>query len=288
MLCRNSPSQPRLPAFQPHIPTTPFESICCDYFFHKGWYYFVAADRLSGWTEQSRIKPGTAESGATGLCTALRKLFATFGVPVELASDGGPEFTSKLTEDFLQRWGVEHRQSSSYLPSSNGRAELAVKATKRLLTDNINANGDLDTDKMLRALLMKRNTPDPGCKLSPAEVLFGHPLRDTLPYIKKDINIFDNPQVSDSWRSAWKSKEESPRTRYVKSMERLNEHTRTLPKLRIGDRVFIQNQAGRNPTRWDRSGVIVAVKDFDQYLVKVAGSGRVTLRNRRCTTTRTR
>ena len=238
------------------------------FFTRGGIYYFVAADRLSGWTEQSRIKPGTAESGATGLCTALRKLFATFGVPVELASDGGPEFTSKLTEDFLQRWGVEHRRSSSYLPLSNGRAELAVKVIKRLLTDNISVNGGLDTDKMLRALLMKRNTPDPGCKLSPAEVLFGHLLRDTLPYIKKDINIFDNPQVSDSWRSAWKSKEESLRTRYVKSMERLNEHTRTLPKLEIGDRVFIQNQAGRNPNRWDRSGVIVAVKDFDQLSSK--------------------
>ena len=212
---RNSPSQLCLPAFEPHIPTTPFEFICCDYCFHKGWYYFVAADRLSGWTEQSRIKPGTAESGATGLCTALRKLFATFGVPVEFTSDSGPEFTSKLTEDFFQRWGVEYRRSSSYLPSSNGRAELAVKATKRLLTESINANADLDTEKMLRALLMKRNTPDPGCKLSPAEVLFGHPLRDILPYTKKDIDIVDNPQVSDSWRSAWKSKEESMRTRYL-------------------------------------------------------------------------
>lgn len=279
--CRNAPSQPRLPPVEPYIPTVPFEAICSDYFYYKGAYYFIAADRLSGWTEQSRIKPGTKESGAAGLCTALRKLFATFGIPVELTTDGGPEFSSKVTKDFLQRWGVRHRVSSAYLPSSNGRAELAVKAIKRLLMDNIDANGDLDNDKVLRALLMKRNTPDPGCKLSPAEVLFGHPLRDSLSFISKDTDVFTNPEIAQKWKKTWQMKEESLRTQYIKSMERLDEHSKSLPPLKVGDQVFVQNQTGRYPTRWDRSGIILAAKEFDQYLIKVAGSGRITLRNRR-------
>ena len=45
-----APSNPRLPPIEPLIPKVPFESIVCDYFQFKGWYYFVAADRLSGWT----------------------------------------------------------------------------------------------------------------------------------------------------------------------------------------------------------------------------------------------
>lgn len=270
-----------MPPYEPHIPTTPFEAICSDYFFYKGHYYFIAADRLSGWTEQSRVRPGTSESGASGLIASLRTLFSTFGVPSELTSDGGPEFSAKSTNDFLERWGVKHRISSSYLPSSNGRAELAVKSTKRLLMDNINENGDLNTDKVVRALLMKRNTPDSGCKLSPAEVLFGHPLRDSLPSIEKKVDIYHNPQLSNTWRTAWKQKEEALKARYMKSMERLNENSRLLPPLAVGDNVFIQNQTGSRPTKWDRSGVIVEVKDFDQYLVKVSGSGRITLRNRK-------
>ena len=47
--------------------------------------------------------------------------------------------------------------------------------------------------------------------------------------------------------------------------------------------MFIQNQ-GKSPGRcnkWDRQGRIVAIKDHDQHLVKVDGSGRLTLRNRR-------
>ena len=77
----------------------------------------------------------------------LHKLFATFGVPAEISSDGGPEFTAAETKAFFKRWGVRHRVSSSYLPSSNGGAELAVKSTKRLLMDNIDSNGNFHTDK---------------------------------------------------------------------------------------------------------------------------------------------
>jgi len=122
-----------------------FEAVACDYFFHKGWCYFTAADRLSGWTEQTRIQPGTTNSGAKGLCTTFRQLFSTFGVPVELSSD---EFIAGETKAFLKKWGVRHRQSSSYFLSSNGRAELAVKSTKRLLMDNIDKNGDLNNDRV--------------------------------------------------------------------------------------------------------------------------------------------
>jgi len=63
--------------------------------------------------------------------------------------------------------------------------------------DNVSTDGTLDTDKMVRALLTLRNTPDPSCKLSPDEVLFGRRLRDTLPGISKDISTFDNPDIAE-------------------------------------------------------------------------------------------
>ena len=57
------PSLARTPAIEPLIPTTPFEAITCDYFHYVGKYYFVAADRLSGWVEMQQIKVGTNEAG---------------------------------------------------------------------------------------------------------------------------------------------------------------------------------------------------------------------------------
>ena len=93
-------------------------------------------------------------------------------------------------EIFSLDGGVYHRSSLAYNPQPNGRAELAVKCTKRLLGDNISQDGNLDTDAFVRALLIKRNTPDPICKLSPAEIVFGRKLRDTLPRIDKTSTIF--------------------------------------------------------------------------------------------------
>ena len=61
--------------------------------------------------------------------------------------------------------------SSTYHPISNGGAELAVKATKRLLIKNVGPIGELINNRMVQALLTQRNTPDPGCRLSPAQIL---------------------------------------------------------------------------------------------------------------------
>ena len=71
------------------------------------------------------------------------------------------------------------------------------------------------------------------------------------------------------------------RARYAKTLETLSEHSKVLKPLSIGDHMFVQNQYGNSPGKWDRSGVIVEIKEHDQYLVKIAGTGRLTMRNRR-------
>ena len=82
---------------------------------------------------------------------------------------------------FCSRWGVNQRVSSAYYPRSNKRAEVGVKSAKRLIQDNLKSNGDLDTDKFARALLIHRNTPDPMTNLSPAMIVFGRPIIDHIP-----------------------------------------------------------------------------------------------------------
>ena len=47
-------------------------------------------------------------------------------MPVEIFLDGGPEFSAKVTKDFLKVWGIHHRMSSAYHLLSNGKAELAL------------------------------------------------------------------------------------------------------------------------------------------------------------------
>ena len=88
--CDNdNPSQARLPPNEPELLKAPFENICVDFFKLSGNHYLVIVDRLSGWPEVVQINQDTALSGTKSLCQFLRRIFATFGVPEEIASDYG-------------------------------------------------------------------------------------------------------------------------------------------------------------------------------------------------------
>ena len=210
----------------------------------------------------------------------MRRLFGTFGVPREISHDGGPEFIALETKDFFERWGVKDRLSSAYHPVSNGRAEAGVKSMKRLLRENIGPGGSLDNDRFLRALLTHRNTPDPLSKKSPAEVLFGRKLCDTLPVFGENRTPFSDENVLPLWREGWQLKERALRSRAVKNVEALSKRSRDLPALRDGDKVFIQNQTGNHPKKWDRTGTVTECLQHNQYSVKNDATGKVTLRNR--------
>ena len=224
-------------------------------------------DRYFGWL--SVYDTGKTE-GAKGLISALKTNFSTFGISMEVASDGGPEYTAAATKRFMKDWGVHHRQSAAYNPHSNQRAEVGVKSAKRMLRNNLS-----NTDKFKRALLTHRNTPDRDTGVSPAQVVFGRPIRDFIP-IKPGLY-----QPRQEWLLTRERRELALARRHVVQERRLTEHTKTLPKLEVSDVVMIQNQSGPHPLKWDKSGMVVEVLPFDQYKVKMDGSGRLSLRNRK-------
>ena len=267
---RNAPSNPYAPPMPPAMPEYPFQCVCADYFSHKGIPYLVIVDRYSNWPIVERVP-----NGATGLVTSLKRIFNTFGAPEELASDGGPQFTAETTRKFLKNYGVHHRLSSVAFARSNGRAELGVKTMKRLLADNTDHNGDLNTDAFQRAVLQYRNTPDRDTQLSPAICIFGRQIRDFIPVLPGKY------KPHNAWQETLQSREHALRHRHIKTCDRLSEHTRRLPPLRVDDHVRVQNQTGPNPLKWDRTGVVVEVRQFDQYIIKIDGSNRTTLRNRK-------
>ena len=123
----------------------------------------------------------------------------------------------------------------------------------------------------------RKSPPNPVSTLSPAQIIFGRPLRDLFSFVNH-LEKFSNPHIRPLWRQAWAAKEEALRTRITRTTKSLNAHSRPLT---LGERVFLQNQQGPNPTKWDRSGVVVESAGHDQYRVKVDGSGRITLRNGR-------
>ena len=141
--------------------------------------------------------------------------------------------------------------------------------------DAAGLSGDIDTDKFLRAVLQYRNIPHQDCKKSPAQMVFGRALRDHIPALPYKYAASADWCVSQELRERLlaKSREEDG--------EKLARNTKQLAELPVGTHVVIQNQTGRHPTKWDKTGVIVEVRPHSQLVIKVDGSRRLTLRNRR-------
>jgi hypothetical protein len=59
-----------------------------------------------------------------------------------------------------------------------------VKTIKCLMRSSLGPGGTLDNQKMGRALLQYRNTPDMDTGMSTAQVVFGRQLRDFLPVLR--------------------------------------------------------------------------------------------------------
>ena len=76
-------------------------------------------------------------------------------------------------------------------------------------------------------------------------------------------------------------REQALAIKFTELEKNLGGGARNLPDLEVGDMVQIQNQKGNDPKRWNKSGKIVEKLNFDQYLVKIDGGGRLTRRNRR-------
>ena len=272
--CRQiAPSNPALPPEDVPHPTYPFEHIVGDFFFFHSKQYLALADRYSGWLSVLQL----ASDDSPHVIKALMDYSTTFGIPVTVSTDGASVFTPKAMKDFCRKWDIFQRVSSAYHPHSNKRAEVAVKSAKRMVQNNLGPQGNLDTDKFGRALLMHRNNPDPTTGLSPAQILFGRQLRDHLPLTPGKFLL--RPE----WRQTAEMREKclaTRRSRHVRKAEQLSKGAKLLKPLATGDKVAIQDQTGNTPRRWSKSGTVIEVCSHSSYLVKVDGSNRATKRNR--------
>ena len=106
-----APSQANLPPYNPPVPEFPFQYVCSDFFQLKGSTYLVTVDRLTGWPDICCMVGSLR--GSKGLTLMLRNLFMTFGIPEELASDGGPKFAAGEMQIFLNTYDVHHTTCQS-------------------------------------------------------------------------------------------------------------------------------------------------------------------------------
>lgn len=232
-------------------PKIPFAKVGTDILTFGGRDYLVIVDYFSNWIELGEIN----SKSALEIINILRKVFATYGIPVTVIADNNP-FGSLEFRKFAKDWDFNIINSSPRYPKSNGMAEKAVGICKNMLRKCQETNTDV-----YKALLEYRNTPLAGLNISPAELLNKRLLRTTLPVSNKILN--DIPEIDYKKLSEHRNKAKVFYDRQAKERR----------EFRVGDSVILKKEK-----YWVPAEVIDITEKPRSYIVK-DNVGRIYRRN---------
>ena len=96
-----SRSQQKEPAIPMDIPSRPWQKLCVDLFQHNSLWYIIVADYHSKYPWIFQL----AAISFKDMISALEFCFSKFGVPEEVISDNGPQFTARMYKNLQLSMG---------------------------------------------------------------------------------------------------------------------------------------------------------------------------------------
>jgi hypothetical protein len=90
-------------------------------------YLFTVVDRSSRWLEALPMRYIAAASCADA------GWISRYGVPAQLTSDRGTQFTSAIWDALCQQLGIQHQPTTAFHPQANGMVERCLRRLKDAL-----------------------------------------------------------------------------------------------------------------------------------------------------------
>ncbi|XP_048255340.1 uncharacterized protein K02A2.6-like [Haliotis rufescens] len=107
-ICNEKKSNTKEPLKSHDIPERPWAKVGADLFVYKNSDYLLCVDYFSKYPEIVKL---TDLSSRTTI-TALKSVYARHGIPDEIMTDNGPQFSSTEFCRFSQAWEFTHMTSS--------------------------------------------------------------------------------------------------------------------------------------------------------------------------------
>lgn len=172
-------NQTKAPVHPWEWPSAPWQRIHIDFagpFLNKN--VFIMVDAHSKWPEVFPMKKITSFK----TIKILRTVFALNGIPEQIVSDNGSQFTSHKFDEFIRKNGIKHFKSAPYHPATNRLAERFVQTFKCSMKSMKNQEMKLNK-KIANFLLLYRNAPHSITNETPAKLFHGRNLRTCLDLI---------------------------------------------------------------------------------------------------------
>lgn len=131
---------------------------------------------------------------------ALVEMFSRVGVPNEVLSDRGTNFTSELMKEVARLLSLKQLHTSPYHPMGNGMVEK-FNGTLKLMLKRMCAEKPIDWDRYLAPLLFAyREVPQASLGFSPFELLYGRHVRGPLAIIKE---VWTNQNLDEEAKTTY-------------------------------------------------------------------------------------
>ena len=138
----------------------------------KGFTHLLTVvDRVTRWPEAIPLASISTKDVADAF---LSGWITRYGLPSDVSSDRGPQFTSQLWQDLSNFLGTKLHRTTAYHPQANGlmeRFHRSMKASLKARCQSPSWTSDLHW-----VMLGLRTMPKEDLGTSPAELVFGSPL----------------------------------------------------------------------------------------------------------------
>ena len=133
-------------------------------------YILCMTDAFSKYVE---LVPLPDKEAATVAQAMFYKWLCRFGAPLIITTDGGKEFTAKVTKELYSVMKVEHFTTSPYHPQCNSQAEIVNKTIAKYLASFVDET-TMDWELYLAPLMFAYNTSiHKATKFSPFKLTYG-------------------------------------------------------------------------------------------------------------------